>query len=227
MIRISSAGGDRRGTAEHKAEAASPTAARRRRGPVPARDAERREQLFEEAHYRGWHLARTPHEAATTDLEWSILRFDQAFERWIRQLGLVVGMGDLSYTELVVLHVIRMQDRPKTAAQIARQLNRDDIANVQYCLRKLVKMGLCRKAGEHSAKTLAFQVTARCRLLTDDYAELRRRILTEQTKIIEDVDQKLRDATKLINLLTGFYDEAARISAAYSLLSTTGDDERS
>lgn len=180
------------------------------------------EQRFEEAQYRSWHLARTPHEAATTDLEWALLRFQQAWERWVSQLGAVVGMGDLSYTEIVVLHVIRMQDRPKTAAAIARQLNRDDIPNIQYCLRKLVKMGLCRKVKEKTAKTFAFETTARGRALTDSYAELRRRILTEQTKIIEDVDGKLREAAKLINLLTGLYDESGRISATFSTIVEAG-----
>jgi predicted MarR family transcription regulator len=180
---------------------------------VPASDQDRR---FEEAQYRAWHLAKSPHEAATTDFEWSLLRFEQAWERWVTQLGMVVGMGELSYIEIVVLHVIRMQDRPKTAAHIARQLNRDDIPNIQYCLRKLVKMGLCRRIKERAAKTYAFEATRKGRDLTDAYAELRRRILTEQTKVIEDIDGKLREAAKLINLLTGLYDEAGRISATYS-----------
>lgn len=175
-----------------------------------------REQQFDEARYRSWHLARSPHEAATTDFEWSLLRFQQAWERWVMHLGVVVGMGDLSYTEIVVLHVIRMQDRPKTAAHIARQLNRDDIPNIQYCLRKLVKTGLCRKVKEKTAKTFAYEATEQGRELTDNYADLRRRILTEQTKIIDQVDRKLHEASKLINLLTGLYDEAGRISATYS-----------
>ncbi|MBI1731556.1 MAG: winged helix DNA-binding protein [Gammaproteobacteria bacterium] len=167
---------------------------------------------------RKWHLARTPHEAATTEFEWSLLRFQQAWERWVTQLADVAGMGDLSYIESVVLHVIRMQDRPKTAAQIARQLNRDDIPNIQYCLRKLEKMGLCRKVKEKTPKTFAYEATEAGRTLTDNYADLRRQILTEQTMIIGQVDSKLAEASKLINLLTGMYDEAGRISGTYSSL---------
>ena len=167
---------------------------------------------------RAWHLARTPHEAATTEFEWSLLRFQQAWERWVMQLANVVGMGDLSYTEAVVLHVIRMQDRPKTAAHISRQLNRDDIPNIQYCLRKLEKMKLCRKVRQNTPKTFAYEVTDAGRQLTDRYADLRRIVLTEQTKIIGQVDVKLQEAAKLINLLTGLYDQAGQISATYGSL---------
>jgi predicted MarR family transcription regulator len=173
---------------------------------------------LEEAHHRAWHLARTSHEAISTEYEWSILRYQQAFERWITQLADISGLAELSYTEIVIMHVIRMQNRPKTAASIARQLNRDDIPNIQYCLRKLVKMGLCRKTQESGIKTSAYEVTEKGNTLTDSYAELRREILTNQTKSIDRVDEKLREATQLISLLTGLYDEASRISASYSPL---------
>ena len=109
-----------------------------------------------------------------------------------------------------------MQDRPKSAAAIARQLNRDDIPNIQYCLRKLVKVNLCRKVKESGNKTAAYETTGKGKKLTDKYAELRREILTEQTKNIDQVDEKLQEATKVISLLTGMYDEAGRKSASYS-----------
>ena len=175
-----------------------------------------REEQFDEAHYRSWHLASSSHDAITTDFEWGIMRFHQAWERWVQQLGAVTGMGELSYIEIVVLHVIRMQDRQKTASNIARQLNRDDLPNIQYCLRKLVKMGLCRKVKEPTSKTYAFEATDKGKKLTEDYAALRQEILTEQTKNIDRIDEKLKEATKLISLLTGLYDEGGRISTTYS-----------
>jgi len=171
---------------------------------------------LDEAHFRAWHLARTNHEAISTEFEWSILRFQQAFERWITQLADITGLSDLSYIEIIIMHVIRMQDRPKTASSIARQLNRDDIPNIQYCLRKLVKMEFCRKVNEAGSKTSAFEVTERGKVLTDRYAEVRKEILTEQSKNIDRVDEKLSEAIKLISLMTGLYDEAGRISASYS-----------
>lgn len=173
------------------------------------------EELDEE-HPRAWHLARSSHEAKSTDFEWSILRFQQAFERWATQLADVAGLTGLSYIEIVIMHIIRMQDRPKTAASIAHQLNRDDIPNIQYCLRKLVKMNLCRKVTESGGKSAAFDVTEKGKRLTDNFADLRKAILTEQSKNIGRIDEKLTEATRIISLLTGLYDEAARISGSYS-----------
>tara|TARA_X000001036_G_scaffold193817_1_gene182769 strand:+ start:2143 stop:2706 length:564 start_codon:yes stop_codon:yes gene_type:complete len=171
---------------------------------------------IDEAHYRYWHLGGSVHEGKLTDLEWCVLRFQQAFGRWAVQLGQITGMENLSYIEIELLNVIRMQDRPKTAASIARQLNRDDIPNIQYVLRKLVKEGLCKKVTNSGTKSVDFTVTKQGKKLTDNYAKVRRQILTEQTKNIDRIDEKLVEATGLLSMLTGLYDEVGRITSSYS-----------
>ncbi len=171
---------------------------------------------IDEAHYRYWHLGGSEHEGKLTDLEWCVMRFQQAFERWVIQLGQITGMENLSYIEISLLNVIRMQDRPKNAASIARQLNRDDIPNIQYVLRKLVKEGLCEKVDNSGTKSVDFTVTDQGKTLTDNYAEVRRQILTEQTKNIDRINEKLAEATGLLSLLTGLYDEVGRITSSYS-----------
>jgi predicted MarR family transcription regulator len=171
-----------------------------------------------EAHYRGWHLAQSETEAMTADVEWALLRFAPAFERWVLQVSTLAGLSELSITEAVILHVIRMQDRPKTAALIARQLNRDDIPNIQYSLRKLAKLKLIRKLREPKGKVYAYEVTERGQLLTDKYAAIRRRLLAPHVASIENVGEKILVTTRLLSLLTGLYDEMSRISGTYSPL---------
>ena len=58
-------------------------------------------------------------------------------------------------------------------------------------------------------------------------AALRRHILTEQTMIIDQVDNKLHEASKLINLLTGLYDQSGQISATYGTQYKRPDREES
>ena len=166
--------------------------------------------------YRRWPLGHSHHEAMTTEFEWSILRFQQAFERSCLQVANISGLVELSFFELILLHVIGMQERPKTAALIARQLNSDAINNIQYSLRKLVSYKLIVKIKEGKGKIYTYDVTKKGRAQVDEYARIRKFVLTEQTKGIEDVDRKLYEASKLISLLTGLYDEASRISATYS-----------
>lgn len=172
--------------------------------------------------YRGWHLGHTHHEAMTTEFEWSILRFQQAFERFCLQVGNICGLVELSFPELILLHVIGMQERPKTAALIARQLNSDAINNIQYSLRKLLNYKLIVKIKEGSGKIYTYDVTKKGRALVNEYAQIRQLVLTEQTKSIEEIDRKLYETSKLVSLLTGLYDEASRIAATYRPVKASG-----
>ncbi|GAA4017914.1 hypothetical protein GCM10022212_12050 [Actimicrobium antarcticum] len=152
----------------------------------------------------------------TTEFEWAVLRFQQAFERSCLQVANISGLVELSFQELILLHVIGMQERPKTAASIARQLNSDAISNIQYSLRKLLSHKLVAKIKEGTGKIYTYDVTKKGRTMVNEYAKIRQMVLTEQTKNIEEIDRKLYEASKLISLLTGLYDEASRISATYS-----------
>jgi predicted MarR family transcription regulator len=169
---------------------------------------------------RRWHLGNTPHDAVTTEYEWAILRFNEAFQRYCMQVAHVSGLGSLSYPELILLHVIGMQERPATAGLLARQLNTDTISNIQYSLRKLMGYKLVTKIQEGGGKVYTYDVTSKGRQLVNLYARVRQKVLTEQTASIENVDAKLAETARLVSVLTGLYDEAARISATYNLVDT-------
>jgi predicted MarR family transcription regulator len=166
--------------------------------------------------HRGWQLGGKEHGTATTELEWTILRFYVAFERSCLQLASISGSDDLAFQEFVLLNVVAMQHHPQTAASLARQLNRDDIANLQYSLRKLVKEQLIIKAKEPRGKTYTYDITEEGAVRVDNYANVRSKLLTSKADFIENVDIKMEDATKLISILTGIYDDVARASATYT-----------
>lgn len=171
---------------------------------------------IESSLYSGWHLGHTQHEVATTEFEWAILRFEQAFERFVLQIGSLSGLRDLNFSELVILHVIHMQNQPKTAALIARQLNMDGVTNVQYALRKLLKYNLIQKVKGGRSKLHVYEATAAGAAMLEKYTRIRRLMLTDQTRRIEDIDGKLSESSHLISMLTGVYDEACRISSTFS-----------
>jgi predicted MarR family transcription regulator len=177
------------------------------------------ESRLDQDYYKDWHLGHTPHEAMTTEFEWAVLRFEQAFQRFILQVGSMSGLGHLTYQELISLHVIRMQDRPKTATVIARQLNMDGITNLQYSLRKLIKYKLLTKIKGGNSKIYTYAVTPAGVAMLEEYTRIRRNVLTDQTMNIEQIDKRLIETAKLISMLTGVYDEAGRVSATYSTYS--------
>lgn len=166
--------------------------------------------------HRKWRLGGDEHSITTTEFEWAIMRFYSAFERSCQQLGSIADNRSLSFQELVILHVVAMQHHPQTSTSLARQLNRDDIANVQYILRKLLNEGLLVKNKEPRGKTYTYDITKSGSVMVERYAEMRALLLLEKTKFIDHIDTKLQAANDLLSLLTGIYDDAARISATYS-----------
>ncbi|WP_245464574.1 winged helix DNA-binding protein, partial [Mesorhizobium sp. M8A.F.Ca.ET.021.01.1.1] len=91
---------------------------------------------------RGWHLARTPLEIDVTEVEYALMRSYEAFGHWQAECLATVIEFSASGPENALLHVIRMNDRPKSVRDLAQMTNRDDIPNIQYSLRKLLKGGL-------------------------------------------------------------------------------------
>ena len=96
--------------------------------------------------HSNWPLGKDHHDISTTEFEWAVMRFFSAFERSCLQLSVTAGARELSFQELVLLHVVAMQHHPQTSQSIARQLNRDDIQNLQYAIRKLEKRELIAKS---------------------------------------------------------------------------------
>ena len=157
---------------------------------------------------RTWHLATDSHDAAVTDFEFALMQVYEAFQRYCVSLGRLVGQPEITFNEVVVLHVVRMQERPKDAGTIAKLVNRDDLPNVLYNLRKLVSLGLVTKTRNGSA-TL-FEVTERGRIETQRYADLRNRVLLEAFARTPNIEERMQEVDWTLNLLTGLYDSAAR-----------------
>lgn len=174
---------------------------------------------------RRWHMVQTPHEELLTAFEFTLLQTEEAFRRWCVQASrLSHGSLDLNFNEIIMLHVIRMQERPKDTATIAKLVNRDDIPNVQYNLRKLAANGLVEK-GRIGATTV-FRVTEEGRKVTDRYAELRQSLMVSATEDLADIDNKLMLATRFLNMMTGVYDGASRSTASINpsaLFAESGD----
>jgi predicted MarR family transcription regulator len=171
-----------------------------------------------------WHLATTPLEAAAAELEWSLLRWQQAYSRFTRQALNMLDLSTMSVQEMDILHVVGLHDRPKPAGMIANLLNRDDLQNIQYSLRKLLGMKLVQKAKDGSGKNVNLTVTNKGRQVCDEYANIRRMLLIEQVGQLEDAENRLLRAAKTVSIYTGLYDEAGRISPSYRSLDTSSDE---
>jgi predicted MarR family transcription regulator len=163
---------------------------------------------------RRWHLARTASELAVADLEYALMRCYEAFARW--QAECLASVGDFAHSgpENALLHIIRMNDRPKTIHDLAHMANRQDIPNIQYSLRKLVGAGLVSRSGA-GRSGVTYEATELGRAVTGRYAEVRAEVLVASVETVPELRRRLEAASRTLELMTGIYEQAARTAATH------------
>ena len=163
---------------------------------------------------RSWHLARTPQEMEVADLEYALIRCFEAFGHWQAECLATVGDFAASGPENALLHMIRANDRPKSVRDLAHVANRQDIPNIQYSLRKLVKAGLVAKSGS-GRSGVTYETTQLGRDVCDRYADVRGDLLIESVRRLPELAKRLPDAAHALDLMTGIYEQAAREAATH------------
>ena len=161
-----------------------------------------------------WHLAETAVEVEVTELEFALMRAFEGFGRWQSECLAGVCQMPASGPENALLHIIRMHDRPKSIKELARLANRDDVPNIQYSLRKLIGAGLVVRKGA-GRSGVSYEVTDEGRRVTDDYGALRRRLLLAELGNLPGFSTRLAEAARVLNVLTGIYEEVARAAATH------------
>lgn len=155
------------------------------------------------------HLAATEHEAAVTEFEQALICAGEAFYRFAGAL-LGARKHNLSGQDCVILQQLVSAGEPRRIGDLMRFGNRDDVANVQYSLRKLIKAGLVKKVKAAANRDTAYAVTAAGARVTARLVRLRRELLMGPTKTL-GLDRQFRELTQALGLLTGLYDHGARV----------------
>ena len=168
---------------------------------------------------RHWHMSTDDHEIALTEIEFSLFRIYASFSRWMDDLSACCqGNSEqiCSGIDFAVLNIVRMHDRPKSISELARLMNRDDISNIQYSIRKLTKAGLIAKTGaDGNKKNATYQATPLGVSATDKYALYRRELLVPLTQSISNSDMRMSQVANVLSLLSGMYDQAACVAATH------------
>ena len=169
------------------------------------------------------HLATTPHEFTVTRFEQGLICASAAFYRFY---GVLLGregrVRNISGQDNAILQQIMAASRPLAVTDIARFANRDDIANIQYSLKKLLRAGLIEKAGRTSARETSYVVTELARHWTRDFLTLRRQLFTDPAARMPNFDDQLEKSAHLLNLIAGFYDHGTRVMSAAEQMEQTG-----
>lgn len=159
-----------------------------------------------------WHLARTQTERRLSDFEFGLERLAQAYYRWKAACLSAVCDVPLTGDDVAVLNVVRMGDEPKRLSEIGQLLNRVDVPNLQYAIRKLTRAGLIETDGRSSRKETRYRATETGVAVTEAYAALRAATLPPMLEAIEGWAVK-SEATRLqLDMLSSLYAQAAQIA---------------
>ena len=158
------------------------------------------------------HLAASPHEFVVTRFEQGLICAAAAFYRFYGSLlGREGREHNVSGQDNAILQQLMAASRPLAVTDVARFANRDDIANIQYSLKKLVRAGLIEKAGRTSARETSYVITPLARKWTANFLALRRQLFTDPSAQILGFDEQLEKSANLLNLIAGFYDHGTRV----------------
>ena len=94
----------------------------------------------------------SPIEQTVNAFEYAAWHFGSAFARWRRDCLIAMPANSLGGTEASILHVLHLNGTPKGLSDVARLLHRDDLANLQYGLKKLLSLGFIDKASNGASR---------------------------------------------------------------------------
>ena len=156
------------------------------------------------------------HEQTINGFEYAIWHLSSAFARWRRDCLACLPGETLSGAEASILHIVHLNDSPKGIAEISRLLHRDDIANLQYGIKKLLAQGYIEKADPKAPKkSVTYQTSDKGRKLVEAYLQLRRETLLRLTDRVPGMTDAIGGATTMLHVMIGMYDQASNIAAGH------------
>jgi predicted MarR family transcription regulator len=159
-----------------------------------------------------WHLARTETERRLSEFEFGLERLAQAYYRWKAACLAAVCDVPLTGDDVAVLNVVRMGDEPKRLSEIGQLLNRVDVPNLQYAMRKLVRASLIETEGSSSRKETRYRATRTGRSVTEAYAALRATTLPPMLEALDGWAAKSEMTSGHLDLISSLYAQAAQVA---------------
>jgi predicted MarR family transcription regulator len=147
-----------------------------------------------------------------SEFELSLVILSQSFERWQVRCMAAAGAGDMTATDISILHYLNHHGTERTLADIGYVLNIEDIHVVSYSLKKAIGLGLAHKA--RFGKEVRFATTQKGRDLCLSFREIRESCLAPIFSGAKSESSRIADGAQLLNTLSDRYIQAARTAIA-------------
>ncbi|MCK8779526.1 winged helix DNA-binding protein [Rhizobium sp. NTR19] len=156
------------------------------------------------------------HEQAVNAFEYAIWHLGSSFARWRRDCLACLPETSLTGAEASILHVIHLNGTDKGITEISRLLHRDDMANLQYGIKKLLAQGYIEKANASAPKkNVAYRTSSKGAKLVEDYLTVRRETLMKLTDRMPGMTDAINEVTMMMHIMIGIYDQASNIVAGH------------
>ncbi len=157
------------------------------------------------------HLVST-HSAEMSEFEFGLIVAGNAFHRWVVHCMSAAGLKELTPLDVLVLHHVTHRARDKRLADICFIMNVEDTHLVNYSLKKL--QGLAVVASRKSGKDVTYAATEQGRAYVKRYREIRESCLINALNADESLNRDIGELARLLRVLSGMYDQAARAAAS-------------
>ena len=162
-------------------------------------------------------IVSSAHLVSPDSAEMSVFEFDlivagNAFHRWIIHCMAAAGLKDLTPLDVLVLHHVTHRARDKRLADICFIMNIEDTHLVNYALKKLQGLGVVMS--QKHGKEVTYAATDEGRGYVQRYREIRESCLIDALKADDGLNRDIGELARLLRVLSGMYDQAARSAAS-------------
>lgn len=157
------------------------------------------------------HLV-SPHSAEMSEFEFGLIVAGNAFHRWVVHCMSAAGLKDLTALDVLVLHHVTHRARNKRLADIAFIMNVEDTHLINYSLKKLQGLGVVESS--KNGKEVTYASTEIGKGFVTRYREIRESCLIDALKADDALNHDIGQLARLLRVLSGIYDQAARSAAS-------------
>ncbi|MEY4653485.1 MAG: hypothetical protein RI884_2066 [Pseudomonadota bacterium] len=158
------------------------------------------------------HLV-SPRSAEMSEFEFGLIVAGNAFERWVIHCMAAAGLKDLTPLDVLVLHHVTHRARDKRLADICFIMNIEDTHLVNYALKKLQALGVV--VSHKNGKDVTYASTEAGTDYVRRYRDIRESCLIDALKADEGLNREIGELARLLRMLSGVYDQAARSAASF------------
>ena len=157
------------------------------------------------------HLV-SPQSAELSEFEFGLIVAGNAFHRWIVHCMSAAGLKDLTPLDVLVLHHVTHRARDKRLADICFIMNVEDTHLINYALKKLQNLGVVLSS--KSGKDVTYAATVEGKKCVENYRAIREQCLINALKADDALNNDIGELARLLRVLSGVYDQAARAAAS-------------